>query len=149
MKITKRQLKRIILEAFKHRGLIREMGERDHEQDEILADAVDQYGQELIAAAQNLCYLSMQENPMAHENEFGTMIANGGLTEEAWNLMCSNDPETGEICQAIKDECKMAMGISGGNTSSLGPNNADIWFAIEGSGIAEAMEDACWAEIGG
>ena len=153
MRLTKRQLKRIIREEYsrlKRRGLLREMGEMDGQEDEILADAVHQYGQDLIAAAQSLCYQSMQDgSAFGDAREFGSMVLNG-IDENVWNWMCANDPETRDICQAIKDECKTMMGIpTGASHSQLGPNDADVWFAIEGSGIAEAMEEACFAEIGG
>ena len=80
MRLTKRQLKRIIREEYsrlKRRGLIREAGEVEHEEDEFLADQLDQYASQLKRAAQECAmagYREQETNPDSESPE--SMAAN-------------------------------------------------------------------------
>ena len=80
MRLTKRQLKRIIREEYsrlKRRGLIREMGEVDHEQDEFLSEQIAQYEDDFCRAAAGCCmagYMEQEDNPDSSSPE--SMAAN-------------------------------------------------------------------------
>ena len=69
MRLTKRQLKRIIREEYsrlKRRGLIREAGELEHEQDEFLAEQIGQYEGDICQAIVQCAmqgYMEQESNP--------------------------------------------------------------------------------------
>lgn len=83
MRITKRQLKRIIREEYtrlKRRGLIRESEERTYEQeeqDEFLAEQIAQYEGEISQAIMDCAmqgYMEQEDNPDSESPE--SMLAN-------------------------------------------------------------------------
>ena len=80
MRLTKKQLKRIIREEYtrlKRRGLIREAGEVEHDEDEFLANQLDQYASQLCRAAADCAmagYMEQEDNPDSTSPE--SMAAN-------------------------------------------------------------------------
>lgn len=75
MRLTKRQLKRIIREEYsrlKRRGLIKEAGELEHEQDEFLAEQLAQYEDDFLRAATKCVmagYMEQEDNPDSESPE--------------------------------------------------------------------------------
>ena len=80
MRLTKRQLKRIIREEYsrlKRRGLIKEAGELEHEQDEFLAEQLAQYGDDFCRAAAECCMAGyMEEETIPDSTSADSLAAN-------------------------------------------------------------------------
>lgn len=149
MKITKRQLKRIIREEYsrlKRRGLIREMGEMEHEQDEFLEEQIGQYEQEIMQAIVGCAmegYMEQESNPDSSSPQ--SMLANacmfyGGGDDEILNIAMGCAPVS-RLISNMKEEQKRMFGMNARDT--------EIFALIVDMGI---VEEACMQfqmEVGG
>ena len=149
MRLTKRQLKRIIREEYsrlKRRGLIREMGEMEHEQDEFLQEQIGQYEQEIMQAIVQCAikgYMEQESNPDSSSPE--STLANacmfyGGGDAEILNIARGCAPFSGLISR-MKEEQKSMFGMNA--------RDIDIFNLIVDMGI---VEEACMQfqmEMGG
>ena len=152
MRLTKRQLKRIIREEYtrlKRRGLIREAGELEHDEDEFLAQQLDQYAEDFKRAAQKCVmagYMEQEDDPDSDSPE--SMAANavmfygqdssGPESVISFLLKCS---DFSLPFHHMREEQKAAFGYSA-------PRHMVIDLMVD-FGIADEIIQACQSEITG
>ena len=151
MRLTKRQLKRIIREEYsrlKRRGLLREMGESDHEQDEFLGEQLAQYGDDLMRAAQECCmqgYMDQEdENTNTPESQAANSVMMYGTdSSTAGSVMkiLSRCGAFSEVLEMMKDEQEGMFGMTA-------PEHM-IFDMMEDFGLADEIIMACQSEITG
>ena len=156
MRLTKRQLKRIIREEYsrlKRRGLIREMGEMEHEQDEFLAEQIGQYEGEICQAIIQCAmkgYMEQETNPDSDSPE--SMLANscmfygqetmyGQPMDKGILQIAMRCRPFASLIQSMKDEQKSMFGGSA--------RNHEIFDLIVDMGIVEMCCEEFKAEAGG
>ena len=151
MRLTKRQLKRIIREEYsrlKRRGLIREMGEVEHDQDEFLANQLDQYANQLVRAAQEDVAKGMMDQEDGDENSNESHCANAiaffgqdnSGPESAVSILAKCH-SFGLVMHHMREDQKAAFGMAA-------PRHEVIGMIVD-LGIWDEILAACQAEIGG
>ena len=152
MRLTKRQLKRIIREEYtrlKRRGLIREMGEMDHEQDEFLAEQLAQYGDDFMQAAAECVmqgYMEQEDNPDSNSPEsaaanavmFYGQDSSGPESVMTFLLKCSGFSLP---FHHMREEQKSMFGMAA-------PRHQVVDMMVD-LGLADEIIDHCQAQIGG
>lgn len=151
MRLTKRQLKRIIREEYsrlKRRGLLREMGESDHEQDEFLGEQLAQYGDDLMRAAQECCmqgYMDQEDadsnSPEAYAANSVMMYGHDNSTAGSIMMTLSKCGAFREVIEMMKDEQESMFGVTA-------PEHM-IFSMMEDFGLADEIIQACQSEITG
>ena len=156
MRLTKRQLKRIIREEYsrlKRRGLIREMGEMEHEQDEFLAEQIGQYEGEICQAIVQCAmqgYMEQESNPDSDSPE--SMLANscmfygqetmyGKPMDKGILQIAMRCAPFASIIDMMKDEQESMFGMSA--------RNIDIFNIIIDMGIVEMCCEDFQSQAGG
>ena len=156
MRLTKRQLKRIIKEEYsrlKRRGLIREMGEMDHEQDEFLAEQIGQYEGEICQTIIQCAmegYMEQESNPDSDSPE--SMLANScmfygqetmygqPMDKEILQISMKCAPFR-SLIEMMKDEQESMFGVTA--------RNHQIFDLIVDMGIVEMCCEEFKAQVGG
>tara|TARA_X000000950_G_C13710028_1_gene575804 strand:- start:266 stop:718 length:453 start_codon:yes stop_codon:yes gene_type:complete len=121
MRLTKRQLKRIIREEYsrlQRRGLINESEERtigEEEQDEFLSEQIAQYEGEICRTIVNCAmqgYMDQEDNEQSMTPE--SQLANACMFEEPRVVVAvaSKCPEFADLLAMMKEEQQMMFGIS-------------------------------------
>ena len=151
MRLTKRQLKRIIREEYsrlKRRGLIREMGEVEHDQDEFLAKQIDQYANQLVQAAQKDCAQGMMDQDDGIEDSNESYCANSiaffgqdNSGPESVVSVLAKCHSFGLVLHHMREDQKKAFGMAA-------PRHQVIDMIVD-LGIWDRILAACQAEIGG
>ena len=155
MRLTKRQLKRIIREEYsrlKRRGLIREMNTMD-EQDEFLSEQIGQYEDAMIRAIVECAmkgYMEQEDNPDSESPE--SMLANscmfygqetmyGQPMDKGILQIAMECGPFATVINEMKSEQKAMFGMSA--------RNIDMFNLIVDMGL---VEEACMQfqmEVGG
>ena len=156
MRLTKRQLKRIIREEYsrlKRRGLIREMGEMEHEQDEFLAEQIGQYEGEICQAIVQCAmqgYMEQESNPDSSSPE--SMLANScmfygqetsygqPMDKEILSIARKCGPFA-SVLDMMKEEQESMFGMSA--------RDIDIFNLIVDMGIVEMCCEDFQSQVGG
>ena len=156
MRLTKRQLKRIIREEYsrlKRRGLIREMGEVEHEQDEFLAEQIGQYEGEICQTITQCAmkgYMEQESNPDSDSPEsalanscmfYGQETMYGQPMDKEILTIAMKCGPFRSLIQSLKDEQKSMFGASA--------RNIDMFELIVDMGIVEMCCEEFQSEVGG
>ncbi len=151
MRLTKRQLKRIIREEYsrlKRRGLIREAGEMEHEQDDFLAEQLHQYEDQLVRAAQQCVAQGMmdqedgmEDTPESHAANAIAFFGQDNSGPESAIAVLNKCNKFSLVLHHMKEEQKAQFGASA-------PRHEVISMIVD-LGIWDEILMAGQAEIGG
>ena len=149
MRLTKRQLKRIIREEYsrlKRRGLIKEAFESDHEQDEFLAEQIHQYEGEICQAIVQCAmqgYMEQEDNPDSDSPE--AAVANTCMMGEAnpgeLFRIATRCAPFASVLDMMKEEQESMFGMTARNT--------EIFSLMYDMGIVEMCCEDFQSQVGG
>ena len=152
MRLTKGQLKRIIREEYtklQRRGLLREAGEVDDEQDEFLMEQLADYADELTSAAQECVAMGMEQ--MEDDDDPGT-------PEAAACNACTfygQDNQGPETVMMILHKCRgfasvlSAMAQEQQSMFGMKAPLHMVFSAMADTGLADEIIEACQMEVTG